>query len=267
MKIWEKHSIFNCLLKCMVSLLWLLLPLEAMGFNSDSTGSAWLDDVDSTYYDLEDWGRSKPPSDDPFESVNRIIFQANDVFYETVLNPLQEIYYSFTTAQLRQSFNGFFYNLKFPIRFLSNALQFKYEQAFYESLKFGLNTTVGILGFAQPSERFEFLRQLPEEDFGQVLAFWGVPEGPYLVVPLLGPSSSRDLPAKFFEPVINPLEAPIGVWENVDWRWLMYYSTLEFIVLSSERVSIYQSLKATSIDPYLALRSSYRQMRQQAIQE
>ena len=251
----------------MVSLFWVLLSLEAMGFNSDSTGSVGLDDVDSTYYELDDWGRSEPPSDDPFESVNRIIFQANDVFYEIVLNPLQEIYSRFTTPQLRESFNYFFYNLKFPIRFLSNALQFKYEQAFCEFLKFGLNTSVGILGFKQPSESFECLRQLPEEDFGQVLAFWGVPEGPYLIVPLLGPSSSRDLMAKFFEPVINPLEAPIGVWENVDWRWLMYFSTLEFIVLSSEYVSTYQSLKATSIDPYLALRSSYRQMRQQAIQE
>ena len=74
MKIWEKHSIFNCLLKCMVSLLWVLLPLETC-FNSDSTGSAWLDDVDSTYYDLEDWGRSKPPSDDPLSRSIVLFFR------------------------------------------------------------------------------------------------------------------------------------------------------------------------------------------------
>lgn len=267
MKIWEKHSPFNHAISLISGLLLIVLSLGAAGITSDTDTLIQGDEAENIYYELEDWEQAEVSSEDPFESVNRFVFKVNDVLFETVLYPVQEIYKKLTTVELRQSFNNFFHNLKFPIRFVSNALQFKYEQAYYESLKFGLNTTVGVLGFAQPSERFESLREIPEEDLGQVLAFWGVSEGPYLVLPLIGPSNLRDLPAKFFEPVINPIDVPLSLWENVDWQWLMYFSSIEFIVLSSERMPAYQSLKATSIDPYLAVRSSYRQMRDRAIQE
>ncbi|RCL31890.1 MAG: VacJ family lipoprotein [Puniceicoccaceae bacterium] len=267
MKIWGKHCTFNYSVSFIVAISIMISPLGAEEFSEKELADVWEDKAADFDYELEDWGISERTSVDPFEMTNRSVFKLNDIFYEMVLNPVQDLYQSCTTVELRQSLKNFFHNLKFPIRFVSNTLQFKYKQAYYESLKFGLNTTVGIFGFARPSDHFEFLREIPEEDFGQVLAFWGIKEGPYLVVPFLGPSSMRDLPAKFFEPVINPFEAPVGLWDDVDWQWLFYFNSLELVVISSEQIPAYQTLKATSIDPYLALRSSYRQMRRRAIQE
>lgn len=269
MKIWEKHFNFNFDAKLYGWLILSVLPL-GMGMTADASDVPAFEQADALedyYYELEDWGDSDVSLDDPFESINRFVFQLNDVLFESVFDPIQAVYEKVTTLGLRQSFKNFFHNLEFPIRFFSNALQFKYEQVYYESLKFGLNTTVGFFGFAKPSEKFEFLRQIPEEDFGQVLAFWGVPEGPYLVVPLIGPSSLRDLPTKFFEPVINPLEVPVGLWDDIDWQWLMSFTALEVLVLNSERAPAYKSLKMNSIDPYLALRSSYWQIRHKAYKE
>ena len=85
--------------------------------------------------------------------------------------------------RIRVSIKNFFTNLKYPVRFFSNILQFKIKESYYESLKFGINSTVGIFGINTPADKFSVLNDIPEEDFGQVLAFWEYLRGRLLWFP------------------------------------------------------------------------------------
>ena len=130
---------------------------------------------------------------DPFEPLNRSIYHFNDFCYIYALNPINDLYTKVTNKRIRKSLVNFFDNLKFPVRLFGNVFQLQFKEASYELLKFSLNSTYGILGFNKPSDKIGFY-DLEEEGLSDVLMSWGVPDGPYLVIPLLGPSTLRDFP-------------------------------------------------------------------------
>ena len=245
MKILDNHFLFN---KSLAFLSLLLISFTAF---SDS-----IYEDDSIFYEdilIEN------SINDPLEPLNRSIFHFNDVCYIYVLNPINNLYTKVTTERVRKSFVHFFDNLKFPVRLFGNIFQFKFKEASYEALKFSLNSTYGILGFNKPSDDIGFLRDLEEEGLSDILSAWGVPQGPYLVIPLLGPSTLRDFPGKLIEPILNPFEDMDNLYGDASEEWVISFYSMEFLAVSSEMLPKYKLLKKSSLDPYVTMRTSYYQ--------
>ena len=129
---------------------------------------------------------------DPFEDTNRAIFDFNQMVDRHVLVPVAEAYRTVLPEPVRDSLRDFLRNLRAPLIFANNALQGDFEHAGQTFARFTLNSTLGVGGLIDVAGRWG---QLPyhEQDLGVTFGVWGIPEGPYLVVPVLGPSDPRDL--------------------------------------------------------------------------
>tara|TARA_A100001011_G_scaffold145627_2_gene153766 strand:- start:5603 stop:6325 length:723 start_codon:yes stop_codon:yes gene_type:complete len=127
---------------------------------------------------------------DPFESTNRIVFEISDDLDTMILRPVAEIYRDVTPRFIKNSVTNFFYNLSEVDTIVNQLLQGKIVIAGQDSLRFLINSTIGIVGFVDVATRVGFERH--DEDFGQTLGYWGVPAGPYVFLPLIGPSTIRD---------------------------------------------------------------------------
>jgi phospholipid-binding lipoprotein MlaA len=127
---------------------------------------------------------------DPWEGFNRRVYKFNAQFDTHVFLPVVGGYETVTPKFMRTGISNFFSNLRDIRNFINSVLQLKIEKAAFTSARFTFNTTVGLLGFIDVATPMD----LPQsnEDFGQTLGVWGVGQGPYLVLPLLGPSSVRD---------------------------------------------------------------------------
>ena len=127
---------------------------------------------------------------DPFESTNRIVFEISDDLDTMIIRPVAEIYRDVTPRFIKNSVTNFFYNLSEVDTIINQLLQGKIVLAGQDSLRFLINSTIGIVGFVDVASRVGFERH--DEDFGQTLGYWGVPAGPYVFLPLIGPSTIRD---------------------------------------------------------------------------
>ena len=127
---------------------------------------------------------------DPFESTNRIVFEISDDLDTMIIRPVAEIYRDVTPRFIKNSVTNFFYNLSEVDTIINQLLQGKIILAGQDSLRFLINSTIGIVGFVDVATRVGFERH--DEDFGQTLGYWGVPAGPYVFLPLIGPSTIRD---------------------------------------------------------------------------
>ena len=129
-------------------------------------------------------------NEDPFESTNRIVFEISDDLDTMIIRPVAEIYRDVTPRFIKNSVTNFFYNLSEVDTIINQLLQGKIVLAGQDSLRFLINSTIGIVGFVDVATRVGFKRH--DEDFGQTLGYWGVPAGPYVFLPLIGPSTIRD---------------------------------------------------------------------------
>ncbi|MDB5895281.1 MAG: transporter [Rhodoferax sp.] len=130
---------------------------------------------------------------DPLEPFNRGVYKFNDAVDTAVLKPVATAYVNVTPALVRTGVTNFFSNLSEPWSFVNNVLQGKGQAAGDNFGRFVLNTVFGVFGLADPASDAGIERH--REDFGQTLGRWGVPPGPYLVLPLLGSSTVRDTAA------------------------------------------------------------------------
>lgn len=195
-------------------------------------------------------------ADDPLEAVNRSVYQFNEGLDTYALAPASRGWTRITTRGIRYSVENFFDNLESPGYILNDLLQGKAGQASVQTMRFVVNSTVGIFGLFDPAQAWLGLKGRPE-DFGQTLGVWGVDDGPYLVVPVYGPSSGRDI-----------TRYPVAYYTNV----LTYVTldTLSFGTLTAvnivnaraqgERLARFRD--ESSLDPYIFTRSAYRQYRQ-----
>ena len=140
---------------------------------------------------------------DPFESFNRGIFALNEGLDKVVLKPVAKGYKAVMPEPLNQGVTNFFSNLDDVIVIANDLLQFKFTQAASDTGRILLNSTVGLLGFFDIASKVGF--QKHDEDFGQTLGYWGVGNGPYLVLPLFGPSSARDAFGLGADTFLDPL--------------------------------------------------------------
>lgn len=144
-----------------------------------------------------------PSPADPFEGFNRSVDTFNDAVDRAALKPLAKGYDAVVPSEIQMCIGNFFSNLGEFNNAINNLLQGKPKAAFKDMGRFALNTTVGIVGLVDVASEVGLTRS--EEDFGQTLGVWGVPSGPYLVVPFLGPSTVRDTPTRYADAVTNLL--------------------------------------------------------------
>ena len=131
---------------------------------------------------------------DPFEDINRIVFNISDDLDQAVLRPAAEFYSEYTPLFLKNGITNVFSNLSEVDTIVNQLLQGKVWYAAQDTGRFVINSTVGVAGFFDIAGRAGLEKH--DEDFGQTLGFWGVPSGFYLFVPFLGPTTLRDMLAK-----------------------------------------------------------------------
>ena len=204
---------------------------------------------------------------DPLESINRSVFKANNAVDGAVIKPVAKGYQSVVPQWVRDRVRHFFDNLT-EIRVLTNAfLQVRINAAGTTFTRFLVNSTAGAFGLFDVATDFNLPRQTG--DFGQTLARWGVGEGPYLVLPIVGPSNLRDavglsgdLYTDFY---INP--AGYLVTGTAATGWNVGQATTSGIDLRARNIDTVDALQASSLDYYAQMRSITRQRRTAEVQE
>ena len=207
---------------------------------------------------------------DPLSGYNRLMTSFNDKVYIHALNPIASGYTYILPQTVRVGVSNFFTNLQFPLRFVNNLLQLKFQNSVEELGRFLINSTFGIVGFMDPAKT-EFDWQEHDEDFGQTLGFYGVGEGFPVVLPLLGPSNLRDMIGL----VADSYTSPLSTTGSSDLQYKIPNNTLENIGITatntinstSLRLGQYESIKEDALDLYPFLRDIYSQSRKKQIEE
>ncbi len=211
------------------------------------------EDEDYLDYPEEDEGIA-----DPLEPVNRVFFYFNDRLYFWVLKPAARGYAAVVPEGARISVRNFFNNITSPVRFVNCVLQLKPASAANELVRFGINSTAGILGLFDVA-RDELGIKMQEEDLGQTLGVWGAGPGFYINWPVLGPSSLRDsigyIGDSFLDPV-NYVTPPLDRYS---------IAAGDRVNRISLRLGEYEEIRKDAIDPYAAFRDIYYQYRQSRI--
>jgi len=193
---------------------------------------------------------------DPLENINRSIYTFNENLDEALLEPAADGYDYITPNFLQKGFNNFFDNINYPVTIINQVLQGNIEESLQDTLRFTINTTIGIFGLFDPASRMG----LPEhdEDFGQTLAVWGVKEGPYLMLPFFGPKTLRSLTGDLTDVLFNPLL-------NIDDTNLKIKTNLINILQDRSDLSTLEEELDNSFDPYQYIKDSYIQNRKYKI--
>lgn len=162
--------------------------------------TALAQDADGQYDD-ESW-QDFGENEDPWESMNRAVFRFNDTLDRWALKPVAKGYRAVTPDVVEDGVHNVFRNLGEVRNLANNVLQFKMHDAGVDTARFFFNTTFGLLGFFDVATKMGLQRN--DEDFGQTLGAWGVKSGPYVVLPLLGPSTVRDTASLYPESFTGP---------------------------------------------------------------
>lgn len=200
---------------------------------------------------------------DPYENVNRKIWNFNTKVDKVAIKPAAKIYRTVTPKPLRNGITNALNNLQEPFTVANNLLQGKVGAMFTSASRFVINSTVGIAGFTDPATKWGLKNQV--EDFGQTLAVWGLPEGPYLVLPFLGPSNPRDTVGTAVKFLANPIKFPIIAYVSAYANYGRY--AMEAIDLRSRLLDTADKALDTSTDPYATVRSAYHQRREYLIHD
>lgn len=189
--------------------------------------------------------------EDPWESINRPIFTFNDTLDTYALKPLAQGYQYVTPQFLEDGIHNIFRNIGDVGNLANNVLQAKPAAAGTDTARLIFNTTFGLLGFFDVGTQMGLQRS--DEDFGQTLGYWGVGSGPYVMLPVLGPSTVRDAPAK----LVDDYTAPYRYIDNVSVR-----NSIRGLNVVDTRASLLSAEKMVSGDKYVFIRNAYLQNRE-----
>lgn len=194
---------------------------------------------------------------DPLEPINRGIYKFNDAVDKAVLKPVAQGYRAVLPQPVRTGVTNFFSNIEDVLIALNNLLQFKFHAAASDVARVAFNTTFGIAGIFDVATSFGLEKH--DEDFGQTLGYWGIGDGPFLMLPLLGPSNLRDtvgLVAYYqLDPVLNLDHVPT---RNT-------LSVLRFVNRRAQLLDAEKVLDEAALDPYTFLRDAYIQHRRSLV--
>jgi phospholipid-binding lipoprotein MlaA len=194
---------------------------------------------------------------DPIEPVNRGIFWFNEKVDSYLVEPTARGWDFVAPDPVQQGISNFFTNLRFPIVAVNHLLQGKVEEFFTDVARFQCNTIAGLLGFFDVAARAGL--EAADEDFGQTLGYWGVPPGPYLVLPLFGPSSLRDGTGR----VVDSFAA-VYPW-FVPFIYTIGPHTLNLINFRAQLLGEVDEAKRTAVDYYAFVRNAYLQRRRRLV--
>jgi len=193
-----------------------------------------------------------PDPRDPFEQINRQIFAVNMALDEALVLPVARAYERHVPQPVQTGLRNMMSNLLDPYIAANSLLQGKPLDAASDLARFAVNTTVGVLGIADPATELGLEKH--REDFGQTLGVWGVPPGPYVMLPLFGPSTVRDTVGF----VVDVFGALLARFKNTQVRYSL--ASLEFLQQRVRALPAQQFLDE-AFDPYLLIRNGYLQRR------
>ena len=189
---------------------------------------------------------------DPYENVNRKVYNFNDTLDKNIMEPVAKKYADYTPDPVRNSVTNFFQNTGSLNTIANDLLQGKFKQTAQDSGRFIVNSTVGIGGLFDPATSMGLKQH--NEDLGQTFGTWGADEGAYLMLPLMGPSSVRDVTSPVMDVLLNPLTyiatvvtLPAGVVSTINTRANL---------LDATRIR-----DQAALDPYTFVREAWRQQR------
>ncbi len=228
--------------------------------NADATTST----TDSTLYEVtqevaetEENFTDEKSDTDPWEGFNRAVYRFNGVLDKAILKPVAKGYIKVTNKPVRKGVSNFFSNLGEPTTIINDMLQGKLKQGAKDTARFMVNSTAGLLGIFDVAKRINLKKH--REDFGQTFGKWGVGTGPYLVLPIFGPSNLRDgigrIPGFYTDP------APYIGDGSTTPVLLRAASIVDF---RSELLRL-EPLLEQQIDPYVLVREGYLQSRLKAV--
>jgi phospholipid-binding lipoprotein MlaA len=194
---------------------------------------------------------------DPLESFNRQVFEFNEGLDKVVLKPLAQVYGAVLPVPVQDCLSNGFSNLREPSNALNNLLQGKGSDAVSDVCRFAINTTIGLLGCFDVATRMGLEKS--REDFGQTLAVWGVGNGPFLVLPLFGPSTIRDTAGIGVETFLD-----VNFWiNNVSVRNTIFgVRTVNF---RHELLKADELISEAALDRYTFIRDGYLQRRRNLV--
>jgi len=235
----------------LLSLIWAPLVAAAVIAVGLATGCATppQDDAESKAAFVE--------ANDPLEPLNRYFFEVNFFIDNVLLEPVATAYAHVVPDPGRDIVRNFFDNLKSPVILANDVLQGDMDRASVTAGRFLANSTIGLAGLFDVATHFGWEKH--EEDFGQTLGVWGVSEGPYLVLPIIGPSPPRDTVGMAVDYFFDPLSYYT---RNTDRGWIPYARRgVRAVDFRAENLEAFDDIERTAIDLYATVRSLYRQRR------
>jgi phospholipid-binding lipoprotein MlaA len=202
-------------------------------------------------------------TNDPLEPTNRIFYAVNDGLDTVILRPIALAYHYAMPQPVRNGVHNVLANLSTPVLLANNAFQAQPRRAGNTAMRFLINTTVGVVGIFDVASDWGY--PIHDTDFGVTLALWGVPDGPFLFLPVLGPTNPRDAAGFGADVALDPFTW-VGQGATVtDLNWARYSTSA---VDQRERVlDEIDQIKNSALDPYATFRSLYRQHRASQIEE
>jgi phospholipid-binding lipoprotein MlaA len=193
-------------------------------------------------------------NNDPYEGFNRGVYKFNDTLDRAALKPIAKGYRKVTPGFVRTGIGNVLSNLEYPGTFVNQFLQGKWVLGFRDTGRFLLNSTLGVAGIFDVATPLGLEKN--DEDFGQTLAFWGVSSGPFINLPLLGPSSVRDAPMRALDFLTNPLQ-----YADIPWEAEWGQRVIGVVHSRSELLPLDETLQRT-YDPYAFIRDAWAQQRE-----
>jgi len=201
-----------------------------------------------------------PDKNDPYEATNRKIFAFNMAIDHLALRPTAERYNAYVPESARDGIHNVLNNLQAPVVFANDLLQGAPSRAGETAERFVLNTTLGVAGLVDIASRLGVTGH--DEDFGQTLGVWGVGEGPYLMLPFLGPSNPRDALGRAGDAALDPTSY-IRIKRHLLWSGVRLYGTV--LDARARNIDALDGIERDSLDFYGTVKSLYRQHRQSEI--
>lgn len=196
---------------------------------------------------------------DPLEPVNRIVFVFNDTLFVWVMEPVATFYSNVVPADLRGCVDSFFRNLQEPVRFINTLLQGRFSDSLDVLGRFVINSTLGIYGLADAAGR-EFGIEPIEATLGETLENWGIGDGFYLVIPLYGPSTFREITGDVVD--------AFGMTPYYSWTDDLWVASTIYVGKETNSLSLhlgeYEEWTKLLFDPYVSFRNAYFQYRRTA---
>ena len=197
------------------------------------------------------------PEHDPFESYNRAMFSFNDTLDENIIKPVAAAYKDYVPSPVQSGISNFFGNLGDILVVLNDLLQGKFAQARDDTLRVFVNSVFGLFGLFDVASHMELPKH--HEDFGQTLGVWGVSDGPYLVLPFLGPSTVRDTAGLLVDSTADP------IYNISDSDARLATIALKAVDTRADLLGASKVLDQAAFDRYAFLRDAYLQRRKHLI--